>query len=126
MTTTQPPTTDETGAAPGYAIAHLRTPQLNADVFEYLERIDATLGPFGGRFLIHGADVEVREGEWPGTIVVIGFPTVDLARSWYDSDDYQAILPLRTRNIDGSAVIVEGVCDGYDPAALVAAARAVG
>ena len=42
-----------------YAIAHLRTPQLNDDVLDYLERIQATLDPFGGRFLVHGAEVEI-------------------------------------------------------------------
>ena len=57
-----------------YAIAHLRTPQFNDDVLEYLERIQATLDPFGGRFLVHGADVEVIEGPWPGTIVILEFP----------------------------------------------------
>lgn len=114
------------GTNPGYAIAHLRTPTLNGDVFEYLERIQATLDPFDGRFLVHGADVDVREGDWPGTIVVIAFPSVDAARDWYASDGYQAILPLRTGHIDGSAIIVPGVGPGYDPAALVAAARAAG
>ena len=39
-----------------YAIAHLRTPQFNDDVLDYLERIQATLDPFGGRFLVHGAE----------------------------------------------------------------------
>ena len=45
-----------------YAIAHLHDPQVNADVLEYLERIQPTLDPFGGRFVVHGATVEVREG----------------------------------------------------------------
>ena len=68
-----------------YAIAHLHDPQVDPDVLEYLERIQTTLDPFGGRFLVHGATVEVREGEWPGTVVVIAFPDVTAARDWYDS-----------------------------------------
>jgi uncharacterized protein (DUF1330 family) len=101
-----------------YAIAHLRTPALVPEVLEYLERIQATLDPYEGRFLVHGAEVEVREGEWPGTIVVIEFPSLDAARGWYDSPAYQAILPLRTNNIDGAAILVPGVGPDYDPAAL--------
>jgi uncharacterized protein (DUF1330 family) len=31
-------------------------------IAEYLERIDATLAPFGGRFAGHGGEVEVLEG----------------------------------------------------------------
>jgi uncharacterized protein (DUF1330 family) len=65
-----------------FAIAHLRTPQLNDDVFEYLERIRATLDPYEGRFRVHGATVEVIESDWPGTIVIIEFPDLDRAHAW--------------------------------------------
>ena len=106
-----------------YALAHLRTPQINEEVLEYIERIQATLDPYGGRFLVHGADVDVKEGPWPGTVVIIEFPDVDAAQAWYHSPAYQAILPLRTDNIEGSALIVEGVGPGYDPARTAAALR---
>ena len=107
-----------------YALAHLRTPQLNDDVFEYLERIQSTLDPFGGRFLVHGPTVEVIEGPWPGTVVILEFPGLDEARAWYASPAYQEILHLRTDHIEGEAIIVPGVEAGYDPAQLVAALRA--
>ena len=101
---------------PAYALAHLRTPRINDEVLEYIERIQATLDPFGGRFLVHGAEVDVREGHWPGTLVIVEFPDVNAAEAWYESPAYQAILPLRTRNIDGSTLIVDGVGPGYDAA----------
>jgi uncharacterized protein (DUF1330 family) len=97
-----------------YAIAHLRTPRVNAEVLEYIERIQGTMDPFGGRFLVHGAEVEVREGPWPGTIVVIEFPGMPEARAWYESPAYQEILPLRTGNIESEVVLVEGVGPAYD------------
>ncbi len=103
-----------------YAVAHLRSVDLNAEVVAYLRRIDATLGPFGGRFLVHGVRPEVREGEWPGDLVVIGFPDLDAARAWYDSPAYQEILPLRTRNSAGVALLVDGVPEGYRAADLAA------
>ena len=106
-----------------YAIAHLRTPQINAEVLEYIERIQDTLDPFGGRFLVHGATVDVREGDWPGTIVIIEFPDKAAADAWYLSPAYQAILPLRTDNIEGDTLIVEGVGPDYDPVATAAALR---
>jgi uncharacterized protein (DUF1330 family) len=108
---------------PAYALAHLRTPQINDEVLEYIERIQATLDPFDGQFLVHGAEVDVKEGPWPGTVVVIEFPDRGAAQAWYDSPAYQAILPLRTDNIDGSAVIVAGVGPDYDPAHTAAALR---
>ncbi len=106
-----------------YAIAHLRTPNAHPEVLEYLERIQATLDPFEGRFLVHGPQVEVIEGEWPGSLVVIEFPSADLARRWYESPAYQEILPLRTNHIEGSAILVEGVRPDHDPAKLAEAMR---
>ena len=96
-----------------YAVAHLRSVDQNAEIVEYLRRIDATLDPYGGGFVVHGVLPDVIEGEWPGFLVVIGFPDLDAAQAWYDSPAYQEILPLRTRNSDGVALLVDGVRAGY-------------
>ena len=96
-----------------YAVAHLRTVDQNAEIVDYLRRIDATLDPFGGRFAVHGVFPEVLEGEWPGFLILIAFPDLDAARAWYDSPAYQEILPLRLRNCDTVALIVDGVPEGY-------------
>ncbi len=106
-----------------YGLAHLRTPQINDDVLEYIERIQATLDPFGGRFLVHGPQVEVVEGSWPGSVVILEFPDADAARRWYESPAYQEILPLRTNHIEGDVILVEGVAPGYDPARTAAMLR---
>jgi len=37
-----------------YAIANIQSITIGPAIVEYLERIDATLAPYGGRFLIHG------------------------------------------------------------------------
>ena len=49
-----------------YAIAHLRDVRVGPDIVQYLERIDATLAPFGGHFIVHASSADVLEGEWPG------------------------------------------------------------
>ncbi len=92
-----------------YALAHLRQTDVHPDILEYMEKIQATLDPFGGRSLVHGGAVDVREGTWPGALVVIAFPSLAQARTWYASAAYQAILPLRTRHIEGDVILVEGV-----------------
>ncbi|MER5810170.1 DUF1330 domain-containing protein [Streptomyces sp. NPDC002033] len=107
-----------------YAIAHLRPVSMNEDILRYIETMQSTLDPFEGRFLVHGAEVEVLEGPFPGTVVVIGFPDMDRARAWYASDAYQAILPLRTDHIPAEVLLVEGVPADYDAAATAAALRA--
>lgn len=109
-----------------YAVAHLRTVDQNAEIVEYLRRIDGTLEPFAGRFVVHGVLPEVVEGEWPGSLVVIGFPDLAAVRAWYDSPAYQAILPLRTRNSDGVTLLVDGVPAGYRAAVYAAKLGAAG
>ncbi|MFG3421306.1 DUF1330 domain-containing protein [Micromonospora sp. NPDC049460] len=99
---------------PAFALAHLHAPQINEDVLTYIERIQGTLDPFGGRFRVHGAEVEVKEGDWPGTVVIVEFPDLERARAWYDSPAYQEIVPLRTRHIPGATLIVDGVAPDYD------------
>jgi uncharacterized protein (DUF1330 family) len=93
----------------GYAVAHIRQVTMNGDIVRYLERIDATLAPFGGRFVVHGGDVEVLEGAWPGHVVMIEFPDRASARAWYRSTAYQSIVRLRTNNALGDVVLVDGV-----------------
>lgn len=107
-----------------YAIGHIRPGTMNQDVLRYIEGIQATMDPFGGRFLVHGREVEVKEGPWPGTVVVIAFPDIERARAWYDSPAYRAILPLRTTHIEGEVILVEGVPAGYDASRTAASLRA--
>ena len=103
-----------------YAIAHLKSVHWNGDVVSYVRQIDQTLAPYGGVFRIHGANPEVTEGEFPGHIVLIEFPSMEQARAWYASDAYQQILPLRTRHSDGVAALIEGLPDGYRAVDLLA------
>ncbi|WP_027061721.1 DUF1330 domain-containing protein [Mesorhizobium loti] len=92
-----------------YAVAHMRQVTMGPKIVEYLCQIDATLEPFGGRFLVHGGDIEVIENDWPGNLIIIEFPDRGQMRRWYDSPAYQAILTLRTENSQSDVVLAEGV-----------------
>lgn len=107
---------------PAYVIAHLNEAAPHAEIAEYMERITGTFEPYGGRFLVHATSHEVKEGAWPGHIVMIGFPGIVAARAWWDSPAYQEIAPLRSRHIKGDIIMVDGVPEDYDP---TGAARAI-
>ena len=106
-----------------YAIGWLRQVRMGPEIVRYLEEIDATLAPFGGRFRIHGGLAEVLEGEWIGDLVAIEFPSKKHASDWYASDAYRAIAALRTQNSRSVVFLVDGVdethraTDGLSPAA---------
>lgn len=107
-----------------YAFAHLRRAPVHDDLLDYMDRIQGTLDPFSGRFLVHGGRIEVIEGEWPGDVVIIEFPDMAMARSWYDSSAYQELVPLRTRHLRGEVILVEGVPPDYHPAQKATGIRA--
>ncbi|MCJ0871681.1 DUF1330 domain-containing protein [Streptomyces sp. AP-93] len=106
-----------------YAIAHIRPETMNEDILRYIEEIPSTMDPFEGRFLVHGKEVEVVEGSWPGTIVMIGFPDLERARGWYASEAYQTLIPLRADHIAGDIILVDGVPEGYDASKTAATLR---
>jgi uncharacterized protein (DUF1330 family) len=45
--------------------------------------------------------------------VILRFPDADSAARWYESADYQRILPLRLNNSTSMAAIVQGVKPGH-------------
>ena len=77
---------------------------------EYRKQVPATVEKYGGRFLVRGGQIQTLEGDWnPKRIVVTEFPSIEQARRWYDSKEYQALKALRSRSARGSVVLVEGV-----------------
>ncbi|MFC5183093.1 DUF1330 domain-containing protein [Actinomadura harenae] len=98
-----------------YAIARMYpVARLHDDVLEYMERIQETMDPFGGRFLVHGGVPDVKEGEFPGVLVILRFPEADGAHAWYDSEPYAEIMRKRSDHIPSDLFVVEGVEGDYD------------
>jgi uncharacterized protein (DUF1330 family) len=49
------------------------------------------------------------EGSWPFTrTVILEFPSKELARAWYGSAEYQAVVGLRHGSATSNLVIVSG------------------
>jgi uncharacterized protein (DUF1330 family) len=81
------------------------------ELFEdYRRQVLTTLEPHHGRFLVRGGDCTILEGGWPyERTVILEFPSRPQAEAWYNSNAYQAILPIRLRSLDSNAVLVDGV-----------------
>lgn len=52
--------------------------------------------------------IQGLEGEAPDGVVMLEFESVDAARAWYQSPEYQAALPHRINCGDWRAFIVDG------------------
>jgi uncharacterized protein (DUF1330 family) len=103
-----------------FAIARLTDVAMGPPIVEYLRRIDATLAPFGGRFVIHGGPFDRIEGDWTGDLIAIAFPDREHARAWYASPAYQDILPLRTAHSKGDVIFIDGVSDDHKATDILA------
>ena len=95
--------------APGYIISEAEEFTDPAALQEYGAKVRQTLAPFDPQFVIAGGKATTLDGAPPKGIVVIRFESVQKAKAWYDSAEYQAILPLRQKGAKGRMFVVEGV-----------------
>lgn len=97
-----------------YLINHLRIPGdvPNTAGLSYLEQVEATVAPFGGKWLAQGA-VDVIEGAWPGSVVLMEFPSRQAAMEWYNSPHYAAIRPLRFNSAISDLVLIDQLPDEF-------------
>jgi uncharacterized protein (DUF1330 family) len=76
----------------------------------YRAAVAATLAQYNGRFLARGGASELIEGgPEPKRIVILEFADAGAIKRWYNSPEYQKILPGRLDNSTGRCFIVEGI-----------------
>jgi uncharacterized protein (DUF1330 family) len=75
----------------------------------YREAVAPLVHRLGGRYLVRGGELEVLEGDWPPRLAIVEFQSREAARRFYDSPEYQQILPVRQASADCAVAIVEGV-----------------
>ena len=94
---------------PAYFVAELDV--TNAEgMAEYRAAVPGTLAQYGGRFVTRGGATELLEGApEPKRIVILEFTDTAAAKRWYNSPEYQKILPLRLASSTGRAFIAEGM-----------------
>ncbi|ACE83666.1 DUF1330 domain-containing protein [Cellvibrio japonicus] len=79
---------------------------------EYLAQITPTVYACGGRYWVRGAQAEVVSGQWqPKRLVVMEFPSVEVARHWATCAEYAPIHALRNAYASANMIIVEGSVD---------------
>ena len=93
----------------GYIIARINV----TDPEKYKNYTAVTPGliaKHGGRFVVRGGETVTLEGpEETGRVVVIEFDSLDQAKAFYNSGDYQAAIGLRTAASTAQFIAVAGV-----------------
>lgn len=94
---------------PGFIIATLNSIKAPDTFAEYQRSAATVFARYGGKFLVNSRDVEPLDGDWkPSGVVVVEFETYELAKSFYDSQEYQAIIEQRFESSDSSVIIAGG------------------
>ena len=76
----------------------------------YRELVAPIVAAASGRFIVRGGAFEVLEGVWtPKRVVMLEFPSMEAARTWYHGDDYAEAKALRLRTAVSNVVLVEGM-----------------
>lgn len=93
----------------GYVLADVEWHDAEARA-RYVELIGPTLKDYGGEFVVGTHDVDVKEGDWQhaGVLVLIRFPSLGDAQSWYDCDEYRPALEVRRQGSSSRLLIFEG------------------
>ena len=77
---------------------------------EYRVKVPPLVAKYGGRYLARGGRAELFEGEHaPKRVVIIEFPTLEQAKAWHDSVEYQPLIAIRQQASHARMIVVEGV-----------------
>ena len=81
-----------------------------AEYEDYKKMTGPSLVNYSGKFIVRGGLTETLEGGWnPGRIVVLEFPTKELAKAWWSSPEYTPAKEIRQRNATTKMILVEGL-----------------
>ncbi len=96
---------------PAYVIVNVNTS--DPQRYEaYKEMAQKTVAQYGGRYLARGGKMQLLEGSWtPTRIVVLEFPSYEKAYEWWNSSEYAPAKALRRQLSETDLLIV----DGYEP-----------
>ena len=77
---------------------------------EYKKLAPAAIAKYGGRYIIRGGAYEALEGNWqPQRLTIVEFESMDKAKAFYTSPEYQAAIKARTGAANFKALVVQGV-----------------
>ncbi len=94
---------------PAYIIARIEVTDWDR-YSKYVKATPAVVAKFGGRFIARGGETITLEGPEEGRrVVLIEFPSLEMARAFYESPEYTEVVKLREGAADAELVAVAGV-----------------
>jgi len=77
---------------------------------EYMKATPGVIAKYGGKFIARGGETTTLEGpEETRRIVIIEFPSLEAAKAFFQSAEYQQAKQLREGAAEAQFIAVEGV-----------------
>ena len=94
---------------PAYVIAQVDVTDME-QYRKYTQLTPKTIADHDGHFLVRAGEMVTLEGEEETRrIVVLEFPTLEAAKTWFHSDEYQAARALRLNAANATFIAIDGV-----------------
>ena len=76
---------------------------------EYSQRGVPTIKQNGGKLVVLGGAPEAVEGNWqPQAVAILEFEDVGHFKRWYNSPEYQEVMPLRLQGTTSRGMLLQG------------------
>jgi len=101
-----------TSPKPAYFTVQVKTKNLDELSKRYAQSAIGSLMEFGGEMIAGTPAPNVLEGQWDGSwAAILRFPNIDMAKSWYNSAQYQPLKELRINELTDSnqILLIEGM-----------------
>lgn len=76
---------------------------------EYMKLSPGIIEQYGGKFVARGGEVLTLEGdEETHRVVIVQFPSKEVAQNFYNSDEYQHAISVRKGAATGQFIVIDG------------------
>lgn len=78
---------------------------------EYSTKVKEMFTEIGAKYHVRSTNIEKLEGDnpVPMSVTVIEFPSMEVAREWYKTDEYQALVELRSKGSKTEMWLTESI-----------------
>ncbi|NBW81557.1 DUF1330 domain-containing protein [bacterium] len=104
--------TNSESKKPAYFLVQVNAKNMQDLSDRYAQYAIPSLIKFGGEMIAGTPSPNVLEGRWDGNwAAILRFPSLDMAKTWYNSSEYKPLKELRMNELTnfGQILLIEGM-----------------
>ncbi|MEI8026593.1 MAG: DUF1330 domain-containing protein [Pseudomonadota bacterium] len=104
--------TDSNPKKPAYFLVQVKAKNIEELSTRYAQYAIPSLIKYGGEMMAGTPSPNVLEGKWDGSwAAILRFPSLEMAKTWYNSSEYKPLKELRMNELteSGQILLIEGM-----------------